>query len=240
MDTQSLNYMKSCLNGRLLLNLDYNHDTGMFDAAALYVDVDEKPEELSLSLMGGFPDFYLGASHFRQYMTVGKSYVCIAAQTLTTNLTNLAAYFSDINKSFEIPENLLVPSEVPDNFKSVLGDVKLPDLEYEEKLRIAETSAVQFFFSYLMNYLEEQYKLSMSTGRHLIPEGVISAFESGGLGLGITSDSYDVNDAEYNTAFSLQRYVVLDGLETAADIVSRQAEEWLESGADEVSGVEEG
>lgn len=226
MDTRSLNYLKSCLNGRLLLNLDYNHDTGMFDAAALYVDVDEKPEELALSLMGGFPDFYLGASHFRQYMTVGKSYVCIAAQTLTTGLTNLAAYFSDINESFEIPENLLVPSEVPDNFKSVLGDV-----EYEEKLRIAETSAVQFFFSYLMNYLEEQYKLSMSTGQNFLPEGVISAFKSGGLGLGVTSDSYDVSDAEYNTAFSVQRYVVLDGLETAADIVSRQAEEWLESGA---------
>lgn len=233
MDTHSLNYLKSCLNGRMLLNLDYNHDTRMFDAAALYVDVDEKPEELALSLMGAFQDFYLGASHFRQYMAVGKSYVCIAAQTLTTNLTNLAAHFSDINKSFEIPENLLVPSEVPDNFKSVLGDVELADLEYEEKLRIAETSAVQFFFSYLMNYLEERYKMSITIGRHLLPEGVMSAFKSGGLGLGVTSDSYDVNDAEYNTAFGLQRYVVLDGLETAADIVSRQAEEWLESGAEE-------
>lgn len=233
MDTHSLNYLKSCLNGRMLLNLDYNHDTRMFDAAALYVDVDEKPEELALSLMGAFQDFYLGASHFRQYMAVGKSYVCIAAQTLTTNLTNLAAHFSDINKSFEIPENLLVPSEVPDNFKSVLGDVELADLEYEEKLRIAETSAVQFFFSYLMNYLEERYKMSITIGRHLLPEGVMSAFKSGGLGLGVTSDSYDANDAEYNTAFGLQRYVVLDGLETAADIVSRQAEEWLESGAEE-------
>lgn len=233
MDTRSLNYLKSCLNGRMLLNLDYNHDTRMFDAAALYVDVDEKPEELALSLMGAFPDFYLGASHFRQYMTVGKSYVCIAAQTLTTNLTNLAAHFSDINKSFEIPENLLVPSGVPDNFKSILGDVKLPDLGYEEKMRIAETSAVQFFFSYLMNYLEERYKLSVSTGRHLLPEGVMSSFKSGGLGLGVTSDSYDVNDAEYNTAFGIQRYVVLDGLETAADIVSRQAEEWLESNVEE-------
>lgn len=233
MDTHSLNYLKSCLNGRMLLNLDYNHDTRMFDAAALYVDVDEKPEELALSLMGAFQDFYLGASHFRQHMAVGKSYVCIAAQTLTTNLTNLAAHFSDINKSFEIPENLLVPSEVPDNFKSVLGDVELADLEYEEKLRIAETSAVQFFFSYLMNYLEERYKMSITIGRHLLPEGVMSAFKSGGLGLGVTSDSYDVNDAEYNTAFGLQRYVVLDGLETAADIVSRQAEEWLESGAEE-------
>lgn len=129
---------------------------------------------------------------------------------------------------------------MPDNFKSVLGDIELADLEYEEKLRIAETSAVQFFFSYLMNYLEERYKLSMSIGRHLLPEGVMSAFKSGGLGLGVTSDSYDVNDAEYNTAFGLQRYVVLDGLETAADIVSRQAEEWLESGAGEASGVEEG
>lgn len=240
MDTHSLNYLKSCLNGRMLLNLDYNHDTRMFDAAALYVDVDEKPEELALSLMGAFPDFYLGASHFRQYMTIGKSYVCIAAQTLTTNLTNLAAHFSDINKSFEIPENLLVQSGVPDNFKSILGDVELADLGYEEKLRIVETASVQFFFSYLINYLETQYKLSMSTGRHLLPEGVMSAFESGGLGLGVTSDSYDVNDAEYNTAFGIQRYVVLDGLETAADIVSRQAEEWLESGAGEASGVEEG
>lgn len=239
MDTQYLNYLKNCLNGRMMLNLDYNHDTRMFDAAALYVDVDEKPEELALSLMDGFPNFYLGASHFRQYMTVGKSYVCIAAQTLTTNLTNLAAHFSDINKSFEIPENLLVPSEVPDNFKSVLGDAELSNLKYEEKLRIVETSAVQFFFSYLMNYLETQYKISVSTGKNLLPEGVMSAFKGGGLGLGITSDSYDVNDAEYNTAFSVQRYVVLDGLETAADIVSRQAEEWLESGAGECSGVEE-
>lgn len=233
MDTKSMNYLKRCLNGRMLLNLDYNHDTRMFDAAALYVDVDEKPEELALSLMGAFPDFYLGASHFRQYMTVGKSYVCIAAQTLTTNLTNLAAHFSDINKSFEIPENLLVPSEVPDNFKSMLGDVELADLDYEEKLKIVETNSVQFFFSYLMNYLESKYKLSVSTGQNLLPEGVMSAFESGGLGLGVTSDSYDVNDAEYNTAFSVQRYVVLDGLESAADIVSRQAEEWLESNVEE-------